>query len=112
MWRWLSLLPVTPQHTLPQCVHGTFSQPWHILTCWRRGVQVYKAAGVAIPVSGIKTRDSTGIGEFLDLKMVVDWCTKTGLQLIQILPINDSGEDPSPYRCISTSRLPVPDVRC
>jgi hypothetical protein len=32
-------------------------------------------------------------------KQVADWCVKTGLQLIQILPINDSGEDPSPYRC-------------
>ena len=31
-------------------------------------------------------------GEFLDLKLVADWCDKAGLQLIQILPINDSGE--------------------
>ena len=39
-----------------------------------------------------QTRQSTGIGEFLDLKLMADWCTKSGLQLIQILPINDSGE--------------------
>mmetsp|Transcript_55312 Transcript_55312/g.115704 ORF Transcript_55312/g.115704 Transcript_55312/m.115704 type:complete len:839 (-) Transcript_55312:278-2794(-) len=65
----------------------------------------FKAFGMAIPVSGIKTGDSTGIGEFLDLKKVVDWCTKTGLQLIQILPINDSGEDPSPYSASSSFAL-------
>ncbi|KAJ1480763.1 hypothetical protein T484DRAFT_1809721, partial [Baffinella frigidus] len=32
----------------------------------------YKSAGVSIPVSGIKTRESTGIGEFMDLKPVAD----------------------------------------
>ena len=65
----------------------------------------YKAAGMAIPVSGIKTRQSTGIGEFMDLKLVADWCEKSGLQLIQILPINDSGEDPSPYSASSSFAL-------
>jgi len=65
----------------------------------------YRSAGVALPVSGIKTRDSTGIGEFLDLKKVVDWCAETGLQLIQVLPINDSGEDPSPYSASSSFAL-------
>ncbi len=39
------------------------------------------------------------MGEFSDIKKLVDWCAKTGLQVVQILPINDSGEDPSPYRC-------------
>jgi len=62
----------------------------------------FKGAGMAIPVSGIKTRDSTGIGEFLDLKKTADWCEKSGIQLIQILPINDSGEDPSPYSASSS----------
>jgi 4-alpha-glucanotransferase len=66
--------------------------------------QVLKSSGVAA-VSGIKTRQSTGIGEFLDLKPMAEWCTKTGLQLIQILPINDSGEDPSPYSAASSFAL-------
>mmetsp|Transcript_59783 Transcript_59783/g.140742 ORF Transcript_59783/g.140742 Transcript_59783/m.140742 type:complete len:838 (-) Transcript_59783:164-2677(-) len=65
----------------------------------------FKGAGMAIPVSGIKTRECTGIGEFLDLKLVADWCSKSGLQLIQILPINDSGEDPSPYSASSSFAL-------
>jgi 4-alpha-glucanotransferase len=66
---------------------------------------VFKGAGVAIPVSGIKTRASMGLGEFLDIKPMADWCVKTGLQLIQILPINDSGEDPSPYSAASSFAL-------
>eukprot|EP00282_Hemiselmis_andersenii_P005405 CAMPEP_0114134328 /NCGR_PEP_ID=MMETSP0043_2-20121206/14095_1 /TAXON_ID=464988 /ORGANISM="Hemiselmis andersenii, Strain CCMP644" /LENGTH=864 /DNA_ID=CAMNT_0001227953 /DNA_START=33 /DNA_END=2623 /DNA_ORIENTATION=+ len=65
----------------------------------------YKTAGVALPVSGIRSEASTGIGEFLDLKKVADWCSKTGLQIIQILPINDSGEDPSPYSASSSFAL-------
>lgn len=65
----------------------------------------YKTSGVAIPVASIKTKDSTGIGEFLDMKKVVDWCVKTGIQLVQILPINDSGEDPSPYSAASSFAL-------
>lgn len=36
---------------------------------------------------------------------MADWCTKSGLQLIQILPINDSGEDPSPYSAASSFAL-------
>ena len=65
---------------------------------------VLKSSGI-VAVSGIKTRQSTGIGEFLDLKPMADWCAKTGLQLIQILPINDSGEDPSPYSAASSFAL-------
>jgi 4-alpha-glucanotransferase len=71
----------------------------------------YKTAGVAVPVSGIKTRMSTGIGEFLDMKLLADWCEKTGLQMIQILPINDSGDDPSPYSASSSFALHPSYVR-
>jgi len=49
------------------------------LTSLHRQAQ-FRAAGVAIPVSGIKSHNSTGIGEFCDLKLVVDWCVATGLQ--------------------------------
>jgi hypothetical protein len=41
--------------------------------------------GVAIPVSGLKSEESMGIGEFLDLKKLIDWCAQTGLQMIQVL---------------------------
>jgi len=71
----------------------------------------YRAAGVAVPVSGLKTDKSMGIGEFLDLKKMVDWCSATGLQLIQVLPINDSGQDPSPYSASSSFALHPSYVR-
>lgn len=50
----------------------------------------WKGAGFAIPVFSIRTNNSFGIGDFLDLKLMVDWADKTSQKLIQILPINDT----------------------
>ena len=67
-------------------------------------------AGVAVPVFSLRSEDSCGIGEFLDLKKLADWCVATGLKLIQILPINDTTTDGGwsnsyPYKSISTKAL-------
>ena len=69
-----------------------------------------KYAGVAVPVFSLKSNDSFGIGEFNDLKPLADWCEKTGMKIIQILPINDTRTDDSwdnsyPYKAISTKAL-------
>ena len=69
-----------------------------------------KFAGVAVPVFSLKSNDSFGIGEFYDLKLLADWCLKTGIKIIQILPINDtrtndSWNDSYPYKAISTKAL-------
>lgn len=70
----------------------------------------WKGAGVAVPVFSLRSRYSCGIGEFLDLKLLADWCSKVGLKIIQILPINDTRTDDSwdnsyPYKDISTKAL-------
>jgi 4-alpha-glucanotransferase len=61
--------------------------------------------GVAIPVSSLRSRFSCGIGEFPDLVLLGEWCRRTGLDLIQILPVNDTGFDPSPYNARSAFAL-------
>jgi len=61
--------------------------------------------GVAIPVSSLRSKSSCGIGEFPDLVLFGDWCRRTGLDLIQILPVNDTGFDPSPYNARSAFAL-------
>ena len=68
------------------------------------------SAGVAVPVFSLRSEESCGIGEFLDLKKLADWCVATGLKMIQILPINDTTTDGSwsdsyPYKSISTKAL-------
>jgi 4-alpha-glucanotransferase len=70
----------------------------------------WKAAGVAIPIFSLRTQKSFGVGEFLDLKQMIDWANKTNLKLIQVLPINDSMAargwmDSNPYSAISVFAL-------
>ncbi len=70
----------------------------------------WKGAGVAIPVFSLRSDRSFGVGEFTDLKLLVDWSKKTGLKMIQILPINDTTAthtwtDSYPYAAISAFAL-------
>jgi 4-alpha-glucanotransferase len=61
--------------------------------------------GIDIPLSAIHTKKSCGIGEFLDLLPLIDWCTELTMYVIQILPLHDSGNDPSPYNALSSCAL-------
>lgn len=70
----------------------------------------WKGAGVAIPVFSLRSKNSFGIGEFADLKLLADWARHTGLKLIQILPVNDTTathtrKDSYPYSAISAFAL-------
>jgi 4-alpha-glucanotransferase len=66
----------------------------------------WKGAGVAIPVFSLRSEKSFGAGDFADLKPLADWRARTGLKLIQILPVNDTRStgarfDSYPYAAIS-----------
>lgn len=61
--------------------------------------------GVNLPLSALRTEKSCGIGEFKDLLPLIDWCAELNLQIIQLLPLNDSGNDPSPYNNLSSCAL-------
>ena len=61
--------------------------------------------GTAIPVGALKTANSCGVGEFLDLIPFADFCKKAGLKLIQLLPVNDTGTESSPYSALSAFAL-------
>lgn len=70
----------------------------------------WKGAGIAIPVFSLRSENSCGVGEFTDLTLLVDWVKKTGLKLVQILPVNDttatrSWTDSYPYAAISAFAL-------
>ncbi|MBL7734184.1 MAG: 4-alpha-glucanotransferase [Chitinophagaceae bacterium] len=70
----------------------------------------WKGAGVSIPVFSLRSKNSFGVGEFADLPLLVDWARKTGLSLIQLLPVNDttathSWTDSYPYAAISVFAL-------
>ena len=74
------------------------------------GHNQWKGAGVAIPVFSLRSKQSIGVGEFSDIKLLADWSKKIGLKLIQLLPINDttathSWMDSYPYAAISAFAL-------
>eukprot|EP00026_Physarum_polycephalum_P001791 Phypoly_transcript_01794.p1 GENE.Phypoly_transcript_01794~~Phypoly_transcript_01794.p1 ORF type:complete len:844 (+),score=102.29 Phypoly_transcript_01794:62-2593(+) len=75
-----------------------------------RTVTSWRGAGVALPVFSIRSKDGLGVGEFLDLKLIVDWAAQTGQNIIQILPINDTTvfkdfRDSYPYSAVSVFAL-------
>ncbi|HSX13049.1 MAG TPA: 4-alpha-glucanotransferase [Chlamydiales bacterium] len=61
--------------------------------------------GIALPLSALHTKNSHGIGEFLDLIPLIDFCKEIGFDTIQLLPINESGYDQSPYTILSSTAL-------
>ena len=70
----------------------------------------WRGAGVAVPVFSLRSEKSFGVGEFADLKPLADWGKKTGLKLIQLLPVNDTSathtwKDSYPYAAISAFAL-------
>jgi 4-alpha-glucanotransferase len=70
----------------------------------------WRGAGIAIPVFSLRSKNSFGVGEFTDLKLLIDWAKKTGLRLIQLLPVNDTIAtntflDSYPYASISAFAL-------
>lgn len=70
----------------------------------------WRSAGTAIPVFSLRSEKSFGVGEFLDLKLLIDWAAATRQRVIQLLPVNDTSmsgtwEDSYPYNANSSFAL-------
>ena len=73
-------------------------------------VYPWKGAGTVIPIFSLRSEGSFGVGDFGDLKMMIDWCAKTRQRVLQVLPINDTNitktwQDSYPYNSISIYAL-------
>jgi len=73
-------------------------------------VYPWKGAGTVIPIFSLRSEGSFGVGDFGDLKMMIDWAAKTDQRVIQVLPINDTNmthtwQDSYPYNSISIYAL-------
>ncbi len=82
-------------YELPQAVFPIY--PW-------------KGAGTVIPIFSLRSEGSFGVGDFGDLKLMVDWAAKTNQRVLQVLPINDTNithtwQDSYPYNSISIYAL-------
>ena len=65
-------------------VHGG-----HLRLCERQ----WRAAGVAVPVFALRSEHSYGVGDFGDLRRLVDWAVAAGMKVIQVLPVGDTTTD-------------------
>ena len=60
-----------------------------------------KIAGVLAPLFALRREDDLGIGDVAALREFIDWTAGIGFRLVQLLPINETGGDNSPYNAIS-----------
>ena len=61
--------------------------------------------GIVVPLFSLHSAHSYGVGEFTDLPPLIDWCASLGFDIIQLLPLNDTGWGLSPYSALSAFAL-------
>lgn len=71
---------------------------------WQR-ISFKRRAGVLVPLFSLHSKNSLGIGDLEDLKLVIDWAVKTGNSIIELLPLNELGALFCPYESISSFAL-------
>ncbi|MGE5213477.1 MAG: 4-alpha-glucanotransferase [Nitrospirota bacterium] len=64
-----------------------------------------KIGGVLVPLFALRGENDLGIGDLGALREFVDWIAEIGFTLIQLLPINETGADNSPYNAISAMAI-------
>jgi 4-alpha-glucanotransferase len=71
----------------------------------RYGDISYFQSGVAVPLFSLYSKQSIGIGEYLDLIPFGRWAAFCNFNIIQLLPVNDTGAESSPYSARSAFAL-------
>jgi len=71
---------------------------------WKR-IGVRHHHGINLPLFSLKSKESCGIGEYPDLIPILNWCKEVGFDVLQLLPLNDSTIDISPYSALSAFAL-------
>jgi 4-alpha-glucanotransferase len=64
-----------------------------------------KIAGVLAPLFALRSENDLGIGDVGTLREFIDWAAESGFKLVQLLPINETGGDNSPYNAISAMAI-------
>jgi 4-alpha-glucanotransferase len=62
-------------------------------------------AGLLAPLFALRHENDLGIGDICALREFIDWAAESGFRLVQLLPINETGNDHSPYNAISSVAL-------
>src|SRR5438046_9420053 len=64
-----------------------------------------KIAGILVPLFALRGENDLGIGDLGALREFIDWAAESGFKLAQLLPINETGTDNSPYNAISAMAI-------
>ncbi|MDD5775050.1 MAG: 4-alpha-glucanotransferase [Candidatus Omnitrophica bacterium] len=64
-----------------------------------------KRAGILVPLFSVFSKESAGIGDIEDIKLLVDWCAASGNSILQLLPMNEVGPLFCPYDSLSSFAL-------
>jgi len=68
-------------------------------------------AGILAPLFALRSEDDLGVGDTETLRQFVDWAADYGFGLVQLLPINETGGDNSPYMAVSSLALEPTTIR-
>ena len=66
---------------------------------------IKKLTGLAVPLGALYTKENNVIGEYEDLIPFAEFCKNSGIGIIQLLPVNDTGTQSSPYSGLSAFAL-------
>ncbi|MGP1459164.1 MAG: 4-alpha-glucanotransferase [Treponema sp.] len=64
-----------------------------------------QSTGITVPLGALYTEENTVIGEYTAIPALADFAKKSGLTVIQLLPVNDTGTHSSPYSGLSAFAL-------
>jgi 4-alpha-glucanotransferase len=64
-----------------------------------------KLAGVLVPLFALRSERDLGVGDAESLRELIDWASREGFSLVQVLPVNETGGDSSPYNILSSVAL-------
>ena len=64
-----------------------------------------RIAGVLVPLFALRGENDLGVGDVSALREFIDWIAGIGFKLVQLLPINETGSDNSPYNAISAMAI-------
>src|SRR5687768_2592167 len=64
-----------------------------------------KLAGILAPLFALRSRNDLGVGDVGALREFIDWAAEYGFRVVQLLPVNETGNDNSPYNAVSSVAL-------
>ena len=64
-----------------------------------------RIAGVLAPLFALRSGNDLAVGDVGCLRELVEWAAETGFRMVQLLPINETGADHSPYMAVSSAAI-------